>query len=213
MLISSKTLERLALGGQEHVEFDEPIYFRSFYNRVRVKKGKNVYMDGWPVVMCDTKEVLSAEIYINYNCTKTGASAGCLPSAGFFNQVKDGYRVKLFPGGNVLNISHRFCFNGDSRLLHVHVVAEIPAGREDIIQEAKRIVDLYGSREAWGHHENVDDIIVDWNGKELYDYLNDQGITQVRFDDITLITSVVRAGSIAHQIRQAQIKSNRVNFT
>mmetsp|Transcript_19205 Transcript_19205/g.31544 ORF Transcript_19205/g.31544 Transcript_19205/m.31544 type:complete len:502 (-) Transcript_19205:99-1604(-) len=191
-------LEPLTLGGQEQVKLNEPISFVSWYDNVSVKKGKIVSMDGWRVEMCDTKDVLSAEIYINDNCTKRGASVGCLPSAGFFNQVKESTCVMLGNGGytDVLEICHTY-FKGDSNGIIVQVVADIPEGRVDIIQEAKRMVEV---------KQNITkDSRKAWNGKELYDYLDDQGITQVRFEDVDFFVSVVRAGSNTHQIIQRKM--------
>lgn len=189
-------LEQLTLGEQEQVEFEKPLNFWSCYEKVRVKKRKKVYMDGWRVVMCNTKDVLSAEIYINDNCTKIGASVGCLPSAGFFRQLEDSRRVMLGNEGNYRDalVMHHFCFEGeDSKQISVEVVADIPAGRGDIIQEAKRIA------------EAKEDIKY-WNGLELYEYLNDQGITQVRFENVSFDVSIVRAGSTAHQITRREIQ-------
>lgn len=183
------------------VELNESICFYSIYDYVRVKKGSKVFMDGWPVVMCNTKDVLSSEIYINDNCTKTGASVGCRPSAGFFNQIKNSNRVSLGNEGNysdVLKILHnlpKMPFSsfplGDSEGITVEVAVDIPPGRGDIIQEAKRM--------AKAKEDEY------WNGLELYEYLNDQGITQVRFEDIDFDVSIVRAGSAARRIIQRQI--------
>ena len=193
-------LEQLTLGGQEQVEFEKPLCFWSRYEKVCVKKRKKVFMDGWNVMMCDTKDVLSAEIYINDNCTKTGANVGCRPSAGFFSQVKNCNHVSLYQGGNNNGVLVMFLhiydgdssfFLGDSEGITVNVVADIPSGREDIIQEAKRMVE---AEQEWK-----------WNGKELYDYLHNEGITQVRFEGIDFNLSIVRAGSIAHRIVQRQI--------
>ena len=205
-------LEPLALGGQEQVELTKAITIFGSYDRVRMKKGRSVFMDGRHVKMCHTKDVLSAEIYVNDNCTKTGASVGFLPSAGFFSQVKESTYVKLGKGLNgngyddALEIHHGyFKVKGDRKNLSVMVVADIPEGGEDIIQEATRIVNEYGSTSG-----------VNWNGKELYDYLNDQGITQVRFEDVYFDVSAVRAGSNTHQIIQRKMmeldfKAGRTN--
>ena len=200
-------VEPLALGGEEQVGLNEAIGFYICYDKVLVKKRNKVFMDGWRVVMCDTTDVLSAEIYINDNCTKRGASVGCLPSTGFFHQVKESNYVMLGNDGtynytDVLQIIH-YDFKGDSSI-SVEVVADIPEGRVDIIQEAKRMVKVKQNSKN------------NWNGKELYDYLNDQGITQVRFKDVCFDVSAVRAGSNAHQIIQRKImeldyKAGRTN--
>ena len=186
-----RQLEPLTLGEKEQVELSKPIAFICYYDSVRVKKGRAAFMDGRRVEMCHTKDVLSAEIYVNDNCTKTGASVGSLPSAGFFSQVKESTSVWLRDDDDALEIYHGFKVKGDRKNLSVQVMAYIPEGRKDIIQGAKRIVNEYGST-SW----------INWNGKELYEYLNDQGITQVRFEDFDFDVYVVRAGSITHQIIQ-----------
>ena len=89
---------------------------------------------------------------------------------------------------------NNFKVKGDIRSLRVQVVADIPEGREDIIQEAKRILNEHKNR-----------VGVEWNGKELFDYLNDQGITRVRFEDFDCDVSVVRAGSITYHIYQRKL--------
>ena len=199
-------LEPLTLGGQEQVELSKPITFHTRYHQVRVKKGTNVSMDGWRVEMCDTNKVLSAEIYVNDNCTKKGTSVGCLPSAGFFKQVKESTSVwlggdyddalEIFHGGFKDKDERSSDFDKDDKNdITVLVLADIPEGREDIIQEAKRIVDEYGSILRGSK-------ILDWNGEELYDYLNDQGITRVTFEDVDFVVSAVTAGSNTHQIIQ-----------
>ena len=195
-------LEPLTLGGQEQVELNKAIPICGSYDRVRVKKGRAVFMDGRRVKMCHTKDVLSAEIYVNDNCTKTGASVGFLPSAGFFSQVKESTTVWLGKGPNgngyddALEIYHGyFKVKGDRKNLRVMVVADIPEGGGNIIQEATRIVNEYDGITSG----------VNWNGKELYDYLNDQGVTQVRFEDVYFDVSVVRAGSNTHQIIQRKM--------
>ncbi len=143
-------LEQLTLGGQEQVKLIKPIPFFSCYNYVSTKKRNNVFMDGLRVEMCDTLKVLSAEIYINDNCTKRASSVGFRPSTGFFRKVGDSTRVMLGNDGNytdILEIYH-YKFKGDSKRISVLVVAEIPKEKVDVIQVAKRIVKEH-SRKPW----------------------------------------------------------------
>ena len=208
-------LQQLRLGGQEQVKLNKPIPFYSHYKYVSTKMRNNVFMDGLQVEMCDTLKVLSAEIYINDNCTKRGSSVGFRPSAGFFRTVGDSTGVELgdLPKAtidthckcgihtdapwrlsytNILKIYH-FNFTGDSKHISVQVVAEIPNEKLHIIQTAKRIVDEKGK--IWNR----------WNGGHLYDYLHEQGITQVRFGDVDFDVSHVRAGGNTHQIIEREI--------
>lgn len=155
-----------------------------------------MFMDGLRVEMCDTLKVLSAEIYINDNCTKRASSVGFRPSTGFFRKVGDSTRVMLGNDGNytdILEIYH-YKFKGDSKRISLLVVAEIPKEKVDVIQVAKRIVKEH-SRKPWP-----------WDGaSHLYPYLHEQGITQVRFEDIDFDVSHVRAGGNAHQIIERKI--------
>lgn len=114
-------------------------------------------MDGLHVEMCDTLNVLSAEIYINDNCTKRASSVGFRPSTGFFRRVSDSTRVMLGNDGNdtdVLVIYHSN-FKGDSKRILLQVAAHIPKEKVDVIQVAKRIIQekswntWSGKREPW----------------------------------------------------------------
>jgi len=186
-------LEQLTLGGEEQVKLTESLFIIGPYNVVHMKKGKQ-YMDGWPVVTCKTKDLLSAEIYINDTCTRRGASVGCLPGSGFFRIMSDSTKLRLFDGQEgILEISHER-FSGDRESVSVYVVADIPKGKERIVREVKSIL-------RWEYPDGrANDA-----GKQIYDYLERQGITQVRFGFVSFRISTVRAGSNAYQMIQRRI--------
>jgi hypothetical protein len=188
-------LEQLTVGGEEQVKLTESLYILGLYDEVHVKKGKHIFMDGWPVVTCKTKDLLSAEIYINDTCTRRGASVGCLPGSGLFRIMSDSTKLCLIDDEEgILEISHQR-FSGDRENISVHVVADIPKGKEErIVGQVKWIL-------RWEYPDGrADDA-----GKQIYDYLERQGITQVRFGFVSFRISTVRAGSNAYQMIQRRI--------
>lgn len=188
-------LEQLTLGGKEQVKLTESLFIISDYDVVHVKKGKDIFMDGWPVVTCKTKDLLSAEIYINDTCTRRGASVGCLPGSGFFRIMSDSTELQLIDKEDgILEIMHQ-CFSRDRESICVYVVADIPKLKEKrIIQEVKSIL---RSKYRTGKADDA--------GKQIYDYLEREGISQVRFGFVGFRISTVRAGSNAYQMIQRRI--------
>jgi len=190
---------------QEQVKLNNPIPLFSYYKYVATKERNNMFMDGLHVEMCDTLKVLSAEIYINDNCTSRESSVGFRPSVGFFRTLRDSTSVMIGNDrsygsfGHGLEIYHSN-FKSDSKHVSVQVVAVIPNEKLYIIEKAKRIV----QQNSWRN----------WSGKWepcdaahylLYGYLHEQGITQVRFGDVDFDVSHVRAGGNTHQIIEREI--------
>jgi len=185
-----KKLHTARQNGQDYIKLNDPFSFVIPLRKVCMEKDDKLFMDGWPVSMCKTKDVLSAQVYINDKCTKRGASVHCLPGAGNLAMtLADFNSTTLRNDGNYSNllIIYHGCFQLDD-YLQVTVAVNVPEAPDtfvyggyypkNIIKGAKQIVSRYKTHTTG-------------NGKELYEFLHNQGIAEVQFTDVLFEESLV----------------------